>query len=171
MFLDVVARLQNRVPNAEVLLVGHGGMENEVRAHVRRLGLENVVHLLGQRRDVPAILSASDVLLLTSLSEGLPNAVIEAQHFGCVPVVTDVGGVAETLIPGKSGLVCGANDLEALASAVADLLGDPQRRAAMAEAGRAFVARQFNPSSIHAQTMAMYFGVLSGNWSKTKLAG
>jgi len=171
MFLDVVARLQHRVPDVEAVLVGHGIMENEVRAHVRRLGLEKVVHLLGQRSDVPVILSASDVLLLTSQSEGLPNAVIEAQHFGCVPVATDVGGVAETLLPDRSGVVCGADDVEGLAAAAAALLGDPPRRAAMAEAGRAFVARQFDPRTIHAQTMAMYVDALARNRCSSKLAG
>ena len=160
-FLNVIARLKKLVPGLRVLLAGHGILDQEVRAEVGRLGLEQTIHLLGQRQDIPVILSVSQALLLVSKIEGIPNAVLEAQHFGCVPVSTDVGGMSEAMIPGESGLLCGKDDLEGLAAAAASLFNDPARRTAMAAAGRAFVDRQFNPQFNHEQTMAIYCDALA----------
>src|SRR5207249_229665 len=70
-------------------------------------GLGDTVLLLGQRRDVPHLLAASDVLLLTSDWEGTPNVLLEAQHCGCVPVATDAGGTREAVRPGETGLLVG----------------------------------------------------------------
>jgi L-malate glycosyltransferase len=156
----VIARLRTQLPEVRALLAGHGGMDEEVRAEVRRLGLESVVHLLGQRDDIPVILSASQLLLLVSENEGTPNVVLEAQHCGCVPVATDVGGVRETLARDVSGLLCSKDDLAGLTQAVASLLQAPDRRAAMARAGQAFVAQHFEPAAVHAQTMALYAAML-----------
>src|SRR5207245_1517505 len=74
-FLSLIARLRSQMPNLRVLMAGCGILENDVKAEIERLGLANVVHLLGQRQDIPVILAASQVMLLTSEVEGTPNVV------------------------------------------------------------------------------------------------
>ena len=111
-------------------MAGVGDMEAAVRAAVERLGLADVVRLLGQRRDVPTILAGSDVLLLTSDWEGTPNVLLEAQNCGCVPVVTDAGGCGEALCHGETGLLVARDDPAAVVEAVASLFADPVRTTA-----------------------------------------
>lgn len=161
LFLDVVERLRVRIPNIAVLHAGTGLLEAEFRKEIDRRDLGSVVHLLGQRQDIGVILSASDVLMLVSEMEGTPNAALEAQHFGCVPVLTDVGGARETIVPEETGLLRERDDLAGLADAVEGLLADPDRRARMAQAGRAFVAQRFDPERVLAETFAVYEQILT----------
>src|SRR5262249_26790110 len=96
------------------------------------------------------------VLLLASEIEGTPNVSLEAQHFGCVPVLTDAGGSRETILSDKTGILCDMNDGPGLVAAVESLLRDPARRAAMARSGRDLIAHRFDRRRIHEQTLAAY---------------
>jgi glycosyltransferase involved in cell wall biosynthesis len=88
-FLQVVAKLRTLCPDVRVLVAGGGRLGDAVRAEIARLGLNDVVHLLGQPDDVLTPMAAGDVFLMTSEVEGTPNVSLEAQHLGCVPVLTD----------------------------------------------------------------------------------
>src|SRR5262245_56441651 len=154
--MGLVAKLRARIPELRVLLAGCGPLERQVRAEIQKLGLEETVLLLGQRKDVPVILASSQVLLLASEIEGTPNVALEAQHFGCVPVLTDAGGSRETILPGTTGLLLDMHDGAGLIAGAENLLRDPARRAAMVLAGRRFVAERFDPQQVHDATMAAY---------------
>ena len=147
-FLDCVRRVREVVPGLRVVLAGVGCLEGAVREAIARDGLGDMVLYLGQVDDVPRLLAASDVLLLMSDWEGTPNIVLEAQHFGCVPVATDAGGSREALCAGESGILVGANDPEEACRAVVGLLADPARRAKMRARGQDFVARAFAPAAL-----------------------
>jgi glycosyltransferase involved in cell wall biosynthesis len=112
--------------------------------------------MLGQRSDIPTILAGSDVLLLTSDMEGTPNALLEAQHCGCVPVVTDGGGSREAMRDGETGILVGLHDMTAAVDAVAELLVDPVRRLRLAAAGPAFVAEHFSPHALVEANLRLY---------------
>ena len=155
-FLECVALLRQLVPNVRVVLAGVGSLERSVRARITALNLDGTVTLLGQRSDIPALLGASDVLLLVSDWEGTPNALLEAQHAGCVPVATDAGGSGEALDNGRTGLLVGLHDREGTACAVAALLTNPARRREFAEAGPAFVAECFAPTVLHEANERLY---------------
>ena len=161
LFVRLIARLHRQLPNLRVLLAGVGVMEAAVRQEIAQLRLQNVVHLLGQRKDLPAILAASDVMLLVSDWEGTPNAVIESQYVGCVPVVTDAGGTAEAIVPGATALLLEQNDFERIVSGVLELLRNPNRRAAMARAGRSMITDRFNARRAHEETLALYMRLLT----------
>jgi glycosyltransferase involved in cell wall biosynthesis len=156
LFLSIVNQVRQQVPDLQVLMAGCGSLEEDVKKEIKRLDLENVVHLLGLRRDVPVILSSSQVLLLVSNVEGTPNVALEAQHFGCVPVLTDAGGSGEAIVPGATGLLYGMDDHAGLVQGVVRLLRDGLLRSELADAGRAFVAQRFDPNMIHAHTLALY---------------
>jgi glycosyltransferase involved in cell wall biosynthesis len=155
-FLECVRHLTRLVPGLRVLLAGVGSLEKQVRARVRARGLEHSLVLLGRREDVPMILSASDVLLLVSSWEGTPNVLLEAQHCGCVPVATDVGGTREALDDGRTGLLVTPDDLDGTVRAVAGLLRDDDRRRRLAEAGSEFVRRRFSPEALDASNLRLY---------------
>jgi glycosyltransferase involved in cell wall biosynthesis len=155
-FLECVAALARRVSGLRVVLAGVGCLESQVRRRVDELGLRGVVQLLGQRKDVPLVLAGSDVLLLVSDWEGTPNVVLEAQHCGCVPVLTGAGGSAEAVDAGVTAEVVGLDDRDAAVSAAAALLADAGRRRRMAEAGRALVARRFAPQALYEGNRRLY---------------
>ena len=91
----------------------------------RELGLAGRVHFLGQRRDIPDLLSALDIFVLPSHSEGVSLALLEAMAAGLPVIATAVGGLPEVVTDGENGLLIPPKDPEALAQALARLLADP----------------------------------------------
>jgi glycosyltransferase involved in cell wall biosynthesis len=163
LFLECARRLRDIVPGVRVLLAGVGSLEDAVRSTISDLNLEATLSLLGQRADVPELLSLGDVLLLTSDWEGTPNVVLEAQHAGCVPVATDAGGTREALVDGVTGVLVDVNDRDGLVRAVADLLQNSDRRRRMAAAGEEFVSRQFSSAVLDAENEQLYRSTLAAN--------
>lgn len=144
-----------------LLLVGDGPMREQVEALVQGSGLGGRVTLLGTRQDVPALLSMADVFVLSSRWEGMPLSVIEAMMSGLPVVATDAGGVSEAVVHGETGLLVPAGDPDALALALARLLGDSELRQRMGEAGRRRALERFTEERMLAQTAAVYERALS----------
>src|SRR5439155_18500964 len=92
-----------RRPDAHLLLVGEGPERAAIEAQVRERRLGDRVRLLGLRKDIPRLLQAADVFLLTSISEGIPLTLIEAMAAGLPVVSTRVGGVGEGVEDGVTG--------------------------------------------------------------------
>ena len=88
-----------RLPDCDLLLVGKGPLETALRKQCREAGIAQRVHFAGWRPDIPAILAASSLLVLTSAWEGMPNVVLEAMASGLPVVATQVEGVCELLGP------------------------------------------------------------------------
>lgn len=127
-----------------VLCLGRDdGIGQRLRERAANAGVAEQVRWLGSRRDVPQILAASDIGLLTSHQEGFSNAVLEAMAAGLPMVVTDVGGNAEAVIDGETGFVVPAKDPQALAVAIRRLVNDPSRHL-MGERGRERVQSYFS---------------------------
>lgn len=125
-----------RTPDAHLLLVG-GETETaygrHVRAEIERCGVSKHVTLLGVRSDVHGILRGSDIGILSSISEGLPVALIEYGVMNLAAVATDVGQCAEVLGGGSAGVLIKPRDPHALADAVISLLENPKQARALAE--------------------------------------
>ena len=157
---DVLLRAAPRIaaeyPEAVLAWVGVGPLEHELRAVVEGLGLEARVRLLGRRRDVPAILAASDVLVLPSRFEGLPIVALEAMAAGVPVVGTRVCGTAEVVVDGQTGRLVDPDDPDALADAVLAVLGDPGLAARWGRAGRQRVVARFGVSRMAAETAGLY---------------
>lgn len=125
-----------RLPVARIAIAGRGSQEEPLRRLAHELGLAERVHLLGLRDDVDTILTAADIFVQPSLSEGLPLAVLEAMAFGLPVVATRVGGVPEAVVDGDTGYLVPAGDPEALGTALARLIESPDRGRSMGAAGR-----------------------------------
>jgi glycosyltransferase involved in cell wall biosynthesis len=134
-FVDVAARVRRAVPEAWFLLVGDGVLRARVEEARRRQGLVDRLLMLGWRRDIPAIMDALNVLVLTSLHEGLPRVVPEAMASSRPVVATAVDGTPEAVTDGVNGFLVPARDPSSAADRVVTLLSDPSLAAGMGEEG------------------------------------
>jgi glycosyltransferase involved in cell wall biosynthesis len=132
---DLVGRGCPREPH--VLLVGPGDLEAELRCLAAELKLNERVHFLGLRKDIPALLGMSDAFVISSHFEGLPLSVIEAMAAGKAIVATAVPGLKEIVVHGQTGLLVAPGDPRQLADALEALLRDPVRCRTMGLAARA----------------------------------
>lgn len=132
------------VPEAMLLLIGSGPLEDALRSDARARGLDRHVQFLGSRDDVATLLPALDVFVLSSRHEGLPIALLEAMSAEVASVSTRVGGVAEVLTDGIDGCLVEPGCPEVLSAALAGLLTDPKQRGRLADAGRRRVERGFS---------------------------
>jgi glycosyltransferase involved in cell wall biosynthesis len=128
-----------------LLIVGRDdGIGPELRDQSKRLSIDQKVRFLGQRKDVPAILSASDVGIIASHQEGFSIAVLEGMAAALGMIVTDVGGNSEAIVDGESGLVVPPRDPMSLAQGIRRLARDPQLRASLGQAARRRVQQKFS---------------------------
>jgi glycosyltransferase involved in cell wall biosynthesis len=135
-FAKVAARVRSTHPQTHFFLAGDGMLRPEMEAEITRLGLGDRFHLLGWRRDVRALLGAADVLVLTSLWEGLPRVVLQAMAAAKPVVATRVDGTPEAIDEGRSGFLLEPHDVEGVAERIGRLLADPSLAREMGEAGR-----------------------------------
>ena len=156
LLLRAAPRIVAEQPDSVLAWIGVGPLEDQLRAAVGALGLEGRVRFLGRRRDVPALLAASDVLVLPSRFEGLPLAALEAMAAGLPVVGTRVCGTSEVVVDGETGRLVEPGDAVGLAEAVVSALGDPERAARWGQAGRRRAARLFGASRMAARTAAVY---------------
>ena len=143
-FLQALATLRGVRPEAHGVWIGSGPLLDSVRSQIRDLGLEGHMVLAGERRDVADLLPAFDVFSMSSRYEGLPCAVVEAMRCGVPVVVTAVNSVPDLVVPGETGLLVPPGRPRELASAIASVLEDPERAAAMVARGRVRAADAFD---------------------------
>jgi glycosyltransferase involved in cell wall biosynthesis len=142
--IEGIPSILSKCPNTSFLFAGRGQLETELKAEVKRLGLDGRVHFLGLRQDVARILALLDVFVLPSLSEGLSMAILEAMMAGKPVVATAVGGNPELVLDGKSGFLVPPRDSQALARSVTALLMNRQQAAQFAEEGKRRAEGQFS---------------------------
>lgn len=129
-------QVHRALPGTALVLVGEGAERPRLEALAGELGLRHAVRLLGDRGDVPQLLQAMDLFLLSSATEGYSVALLEACAAGLPIVATRVGGNGEIVADGYNGRLVPARDAGALAAAALALLCKPERAAAMGARGR-----------------------------------
>ncbi len=154
--IDAAAALAEQFPAARFLFAGDGELRQDLTDRIAARGLEQRVHLLGTRQDVPALLAAADLFVLPSLWEGLSMALVEAMASALPIVATEVSGTRQVLTHGETGLLVPPGDSEALARAIAAMLADPARAAAMGEAARHHIETNFGARQQAAEHLALF---------------
>jgi glycosyltransferase involved in cell wall biosynthesis len=158
--IEVLVDAFGRLPDAwsaRLLLIGAGMDAPRLARRIAASRAASRIHVLGFRRDAPALTAACDVFVLPSTKrEGLARSLIEAMAYGVAPVVTDCGGSPELVVDGKCGLVIPINDAAALAAAIASLHDDSGLRARLGAAARERIARAFRIEDTIAQSLALY---------------
>jgi glycosyltransferase involved in cell wall biosynthesis len=131
--LRSVAAARACVPDLALSVVGDGPEAGSLKALAHDLGIDDAVEFHGERRDVGTWLRQADVFVLSSISEGLPIAILEAMATGLPAIVTDVGGMPEVIELSRAGTVVPPADVAALAAAIVDLAN---RRGELPDLGR-----------------------------------
>jgi glycosyltransferase involved in cell wall biosynthesis len=147
------------IPDARFVVAGEGPERAKLEASRRELGLDGRVEFPGSIRPVRELLAAADLFVLSSLEEGISNALLEAQSEGVAAVVTDVGGNAEVVEHGRTGLVVRPADPEALAGAIARLLASADERLAMGAAAAMRSRETFGLERMTSRMEAYYEGL------------
>jgi glycosyltransferase involved in cell wall biosynthesis len=162
--VEAFGRLAGRIPDDwKLLVVGQdGGAAAAVKSLAIERGIADKLAFLGLRKDVSALLVASDVGLLASHQEGFSNAVIEAMYAGLPMIVTDVGGNAEAVVDGETGIVAPPHDPVSFGEAIVRLARDPALRRSYGAAGRRRVEAHFSLDVCVSRYEALYRGLLAG---------
>lgn len=160
-WVRVASMVARESPECRFLLVGDGPLRGEVEALIATEGFSQRTILTGLRRDVPDMLAAMDVFLLTSLWEGLPRVIPQAMAMGVPVVANRADGTAEAIEDGASGYLCQPGDLDCLAAGCLELLRSPERRRSMGACGRAYALREFELKAMVAQIAALYETLLA----------
>ena len=142
-FVRAAASVHHSRPDCHFIIVGAGPLEAALRAAAKRLHLEGALTFLGQCDDIPALLKATDVFVLASLWEGMPNVVLEAMAAGVPVVATRVEGTVDLIEQGETGLLVMPRDVPGLASAIQRLLDEPALAQRLGHAAQERVRVQF----------------------------
>jgi L-malate glycosyltransferase len=158
--IAAAASITREFPETRFVLVGDGEKRKDFERMAGELGLDRHFLFLGRRDDVPRILACCDIAVLPSRAEGLPNAVLEYLAAGLPTVASRVGGNAEILEDGRTGLLVPPQDSTALAEALLHLLRDPEFAARLGKNGREYVASEFSVQRMVANTDQLYTELL-----------
>ncbi len=169
--LSAFRRVLSEVPAARLLVVGAGKLDAELRSEAANMFDGDSVIFTGRRDDVPAVLDAADVLLVTSDREGMPHVVLEAMVAGTPVVATRVAGVPEMIEDGTHGLLVPVGSAEAAAGAVARVLSEPGLASRLASAAGARVRSGFTLEEMIDRTERLFAGLVedrrrAGTWGR-----
>jgi glycosyltransferase involved in cell wall biosynthesis len=156
--MDAAPEIVRRQPDVRFFLIGDGILYEHLRARARAAGiLDNFVFAgLIDRERIPEMLAAMDVVVHTSLREGLARVLPQALAMGKPCVSFDIDGAPEVVIPDQTGYLVKPNDSAGLADCIARLLADPQLRAAMGAKGRRHVDPAFRAETMVRQIAEVY---------------
>ncbi len=161
--LRAMANVVQQMPDAHLLLVGAPSDDQcyeNVLEEIARLGVSDSVSLLGQRHDIYDILSACDIGVLSSVSEGMPLSLIEYGMAGLASVATRVGQCAEVLDEGKAGMLVPPGSPDELAEALLILLRSPVARKRYGAEFHKRVQQRYSADAVIKQVCAVYDIVL-----------
>ena len=162
MLVDAFARLLPQCPRARLVLAGSGPLEGRIRARCRAAGIARRVMFLGEVpfQDLPDVYAAADLKVITSDYESFCFAALEAMATALPLVVTDTDWVPKLIGRGEGGLVVKRNDANELAEALASLMDDAPRRAAMGRRNRETVVREYQWKNSAARLAGLYRDLL-----------
>ena len=147
-------------PQTRFVFAGDGERREEFERAAERLGVRRNFLFLGHRGDIPEILACCDVAVLPSKAEGLPNAVLEYLAAGLTTIASNVGGNAEIIEDGVTGLLVPPQDSEALAAAVLRLLRNPDLARRLAKDGHEYVRQNYSFERLIEQVDNLYTELL-----------
>jgi glycosyltransferase involved in cell wall biosynthesis len=154
--IRMLARVRERRPDIRLVLVGEGPEQAAIARLVDEHRLAEQVRFLGLRKDVARLLHATDLFLLTSISEGIPLTVLEAMAARLPVLATRVGGLPEIVEEGRTGRLAASGDDAALADYLVQLAEDPGLRREMGRQGEERARTLFSESLMHAHYLDVY---------------
>ncbi len=159
--LDAFRIVVEHHPDAHLWLIGEGELRDELEKLARELDIEGQVSLLGARTDIPELLSAMDIFVLSSLWEGQPIVLLEAMVSGKPVVATNVDGIPEIIENGKSGLLVEPANVDVLASAIERLIVNSELRKQIAINGKNRITEEFTAQRMAERVAELYRSCLN----------
>lgn len=170
-FVEAVRLLREQGVQIRAVLVGIPDPDNPTSIPREQLVAwheQGDIEWWGRRDDIPDVWAKSHIAVLpTTYGEGVPKSLIEAAACGRPIIATDMPGCREIVEHEKTGLLVPPRDPQALADAIARLIGDAGLRKAMGQAGRLLVEREFSEAVVVEKTLALYRSLLGDKWPKT----
>lgn len=154
--IAAAAKVVRAVPDARFVILGEGELRPALEQQVKSLGLDRHVFLPGFRQDVLSLQKSFDIFVMSSLTEGLGSAMLDALACGTPVIGTRAGGIPEAIEHGRTGLLVKPHHPDELAAAIVRLLKDPDLRARLGAAGRAHVETAFSVERMVEGTLAVY---------------
>jgi glycosyltransferase involved in cell wall biosynthesis len=151
-----IPKIVREFPTARFLIVGEGIEENKLKKLAGKLNIRENIIFAGLRKDIKEILSITDIFVLPSLIEGLSNAVMEAMLAEKPVVATHIPGNDELVVDGKTGILVPPRDTDSLASAIINILGNPEEGKKMGINGRKRVKKYFSIDETVRKTEELY---------------
>jgi glycosyltransferase involved in cell wall biosynthesis len=170
LFLQTAALIGRVAPQTRFALLGDGPLRAHLEELSRKLGLDSEMVFLGEQQDVGTYLSAFDIAVLTSDTEGCSNSLLEAMALGIPVIATNVGGNREVVRDGESGLLVPSGNAEALAKAIITLLENPKLAKSMGEQARQRAITEFSLERMVNQYQSLYQETLAEKVSRRKLS-
>lgn len=155
-FIKLAYLVNKALSNVKFVLVGDGELRKELERLIQRYDLQKKVILAGWRRDIPQILQAIDVFVLTSLWEGLPIAMLEAMSVSKPVVITRTGGTEELIQDGKNGFLVQPKDMNSMSEKLLLLLKDKKIRDEMGSNARQSLNFDFTTENMVENTQRLY---------------
>jgi len=149
-----------KVKDVKLLLVGKGPIENNLRSQVKDLGINHNVAFIGEVRKIDTLLQRADILVLSSITEGMPMAILEAFSFSKPVVATSVGDIPKVVLNGKTGRLVPAGDPQELAKAIHFLITNKDEALRMGKNGRELIEKKFNVQNMALQTEREYINLI-----------
>jgi len=154
--IDAMPLVLREVPEAHLVIFGEGDLRAALEKQVKHLSLAKRVLLPGFREDVLSLMKSADLFVMSSVTEGLGSAVLDAMAMGHAVVGTNAGGIPEAVVPGETGELVEPGDAKALAAAIVKLLKNSELRRTYGDAGRARVEEHFGVDRLVEGTLEVY---------------
>lgn len=143
--LNIFSEIKEENPEIKLVCVGDGVTFQSIKHQIKNQNLENTVFLLGFRKDIPELLAQADCFVLASKIEGVPGVILEAASQRVPTVATNVGGVLEVLVNGKTGFIIDDFDKKEFKDRLLSLVTNPDLNKEMGANAFKLVQKKFNP--------------------------
>lgn len=159
--IEAIKKSIQKMPDIQLLIVGRGRLKNQLLGLTKKLGLEENIFFLEPVLNSEEILSAIDVFVLSSSQEGLGLSLMEAMGRGLAVIGSDIGGIRDLIQNEVSGLLVKPQNPEALASAIIEILADPEKKKSLGENAMKFIKQDFSAEKMVIETERVYLECLS----------
>jgi len=167
-FIEMSSRIKQTYPDVKFIIIGNtaNGYEKELKSLVSKLDLDKDIIFTGFQSEVNKFISALDIVVLSSLIEGLPFSIVESLASGKPVVATSVGGTPEVIIDNQTGMLVPPKNSEALAEKVIKLLNHPDEARKFGQNGRQFVLERFDINNHAKNMLGIYNEILNKKKAK-----
>lgn len=161
-FLEAAFEVLKKIPETKFLIVGDGPLRKDHEKLAIKLGIESKVIFTGYRTDIAQIISELDIVVLSSLAEGLPVVILEAMAMGKPVVSFKVGGVSEVIEDGNTGILAEPKDTMALAKGIVMILKDKEKADKMGRLGEETIKKTFSLETMIKKYEEIYYSLYKG---------